>query len=102
MSPSAFVRVATLTFQQSKSMPRVGAGKNPLAGFALGFLFGPFGVGLYLGSFADFAITLFLVIVGSVFTAGIAAPVLWCLCGAWAAVRIKNSNQALGGHSTLS
>lgn len=89
---SAYAHVVKHAFEHSKDMPSVGPGKNALVAFAAGFLFGPFGVGIYLRSAGDFFITLTLVILGSVMTAGIAAPVLWMLCGAWAAVRVKNSN----------
>ena len=62
-----------------------------MVGFVLGFLFGPFGVGLYLQSGRDFVITSLFVVFGSVVTGGIAAPVLWCICGGWAFVRIRNT-----------
>jgi hypothetical protein len=88
-----FAHAVGTTFKQSKSMPPVGHGKNPIIGFAMGFLFGPFGVGLYLKSVGDFVITLGIVLAGSALTVGVVAPLLWMLCGAWAFVRISNSNQ---------
>jgi hypothetical protein len=80
-------------FEHSKSMHKVGVGKSPLVAFVAGFLFGPFGLGLYLRSWADCFIPLTLIIIGSVFTAGIATPLLWMLCGAWGWVRVSNSNK---------
>ncbi len=87
-----FTHAVGTAFKQSKSMTPVGIGKNPLVGFAMGFLFGPFGVGLYLKSVGDFVITLCIVLAGTFLTVGVAAPILWVLCGAWAFVRISNSN----------
>lgn len=94
MSNANFTRAVGLTFKQAKNMAPVAKGKNPFVGFAVGFLFGPIGVGLYLQSAADFALALAMVLLGAFFTAGIAAPVFWCLCGAWAFVRIRHSNAA--------
>lgn len=87
-----FTHAVGTAFKQSKSMTPVGIGKNPLVGFAMGFLFGPFGVGLYLKSVGDFVITLCIVLAGTFLTVGVAAPILWVLCGVWAFVRISNSN----------
>lgn len=92
MSNVAFSGAVRHVFKQSKTMPPVASGRNPLVGFAMGFLFGPFGVGLYLKSFGDFFLTLALVLGGTVVSGGVAAPVLWCVCGAWAFVRIRDSN----------
>lgn len=93
MSNAHFAHAVSSAFKQSKNMAPVGEGKNALVAFAMGFLFGPFGVGLYLKSFGDFAMTLTLVIGGSVLTAGVGAPVFWLLCGAWAYVRVQNSKR---------
>jgi|CXWL01.1.fsa_nt_gi hypothetical protein len=105
MSNVVFSRAVGQAFKQSKGMPPVGKGKNPLVGFALGFLFGPFGVGLYLQSFGDFFVTLAIVLGGTFVTGGVAAPILWVTSGAWAYVRIKNSNNPpseppIGGSAT--
>ena len=56
-------------------------GKSKLAALFAGFLFGPFGVGLYLGSIVDFVMSLGLVVFGLLMTVGIGAPVFWALCG---------------------
>lgn len=93
MSAHHFAHIVTHAFSSSSQMTPVGAGKNALVGFVAGFLFGPIGVGLYLGSAADFALSLGMVLLGSIMTAGLGAPVFWCLCGAWAYTRIKNSNR---------
>ena len=92
MSNAVFSQAVRGAFKQSKGMPPVGNGKNPLVGFAMGFLFGPFGVGGYLRSWGDFFLTLTIVLGGTFVTGGVAAPVLWCICGAWAYTRIRNSN----------
>ncbi len=92
MSNVAFSGAVRQAFKQSKDMPPVGQGKNPLVGFALGFCFGPIGVGAYLKSWGDFFLTLTIVLGGTFVTGGVAAPVLWCICGAWAYSRIRNSN----------
>lgn len=93
MSNIVFSNAVRQAFKQSNGMPPVAKGKNPLVGFAMGFLFGPIGVGLYLKSWGDFFLTLTIVLVGSFVTAGVAAPVLWCVSGAWAYKRIHDSNK---------
>ncbi|MFO0831529.1 MAG: hypothetical protein U0637_06770 [Phycisphaerales bacterium] len=95
MSNVAFSGAVRQVFKQSKNMPPVGKGKNPLVGFAMGFCFGPFGVGAYLRSWGDFFVTLAIVLGGTFVTGGVAAPVLWCICGAFAYTRIRNSNSPL-------
>ena len=93
MSNIVFSNAVRQAFKQSNGMPPVAKGKNPLVGFAMGFLFGPFGVGLYLKSWGDFFLTLTIVLVGTFVTGGVAAPVLWCVSGAWAYKRIHDSNK---------
>ncbi|MGH7243431.1 MAG: hypothetical protein ACREJD_08455 [Phycisphaerales bacterium] len=92
MSNQEFGHLVRHAFKESKNMNPVGAGKNAFVAFFAGFLFGPIGVGIYLGSFVDFILSLGMVIAGSIMTAGIGAPVFWALCGAWAAARVRNSN----------
>lgn len=97
MSNSHFAHAVGHAFREAKGMPPVGSGKNPLIGFVMGFFFGPIGVGLYLRSVGDFFLSLAMVLMGAFFTAGLATPVFWVLCGAWAYTRIKNSNEQQGG-----
>jgi hypothetical protein len=78
--------------KESKHMSRL-QGKNALVAFFVGFLFGPFGVGVYLRSWPDFIVTLGLVLAGTVMTAGVGAPAFWVLCGVWAANRVTRSNR---------
>jgi hypothetical protein len=92
MSNVAFSRAIGHAFKQSKDMPPVPKGKNPLIGFAMGFLLGPAGVAIYLRSVGDGLLTLAMVLLGTFFTAGFAAPIAWALCGCWCYVRIRNSN----------
>lgn len=92
-----FGHVVGTAFKQSRSMAPVGSGRSAIVAFFAGFLFGPFGVGIYLKSFADFIVLMGLVLLGSVFTVGVAAPVLWVLCGAWGATRVNQANKALPG-----
>lgn len=84
-------------FRESKNMAPVASGKSAIVAFFAGFLFGPFGVGLYLWSFADFIVLLGLVILGSVVTVGVGAPVLWIMSGAWGAMRVNQANKASPG-----
>lgn len=93
MSAQHFAHLVKHAFTESKDLAPVGTGKNALVGFAAGFLFGPIGVGLYLGSMTDFILSLAMVLLGAIMTAGLAAPIFWCLCGAWAYTRIRNSNR---------
>ncbi len=94
MSNVHFVHAASHLFKHSKTMPSVGSGKSPLLAFIMGFVFGPLGVGLYLRSPLDGFLSLCMVLIGAFLTVGIGAPVFWCLCGAWAAVRVHNANKA--------
>lgn len=86
-----FTHVVSHAFREAKHMPGVGAGKSAVVAFFAGFLLGPLGVGLYLRSLGDFVVTLGLVVVGSMLTVGVGAPVFWALCGAWAAYRVSSS-----------
>ncbi len=63
-------------------------------GFALGCLFGPFGVGIYLRSWLDFFVIIAGVVVAAVLViraeasaVGNLVPILW---GFWAMMRIKH------------
>ncbi len=94
MSNAHYAHAVGQVFKRAKDMPAVGKGKNPMVGFIMGFAFGPLGVGLYLGSFADFVLSLTMVLLGAFVTAGVGAPAFWALCGFWAYTRIRNSNAA--------
>lgn len=83
--------------KESRKMAPVGAGKSPLVAFVVGFLFGPIGAGIYLGSFADFAMLLGVILAGAFLTAGFAAPVAWVFSGVWAAHRVNQSNKGRHG-----
>lgn len=77
-------------------MAPVPEGKSAIVAFFAGFLFGPFGVGLYLRSWSDFIVLIGLMFLGTMMTVGIGAPVFWALCGAWGATRVNQSNKLLG------
>lgn len=87
-----YIHAVGQCLKQSKRLAPVSRGKSPPVAFLMGFLFGPIGVGLYLRSFTDFAVSGAMVVAGSMLTVGIGAPLFWCLCGLWAAVRVANSN----------
>lgn len=78
-------------FRESKHLTPVPPGRSAFAAFFAGFLFGPFGTGVYLRSWTDFFVPLGLIFAGTFLTAGLGAPVFWMLCGAWGAVRVRNS-----------
>lgn len=69
--------------------------KSPLVAFVLGFLFGPFGVGIYTRSWMDFFVCLVAVLCITVGTGGCAALFAWCLAGAYGALRVHFSNEKL-------
>ena len=92
MSNLHFTNLVQHAFKESKNMAPVGKGKTPLVGFMAGFLFGPIGVGVYLGSMPDFVMSLGMVIVGTLMTVTVGAPFFWVLCGVWAYMRIRHSN----------
>jgi len=73
--------------------PPLKSPKNPFIAFAMGFLFGPFGAGLYLGSWFDFFALLSVLLLATCGSAGVAAPVFWCFCGLWAAIRAHSFNK---------
>lgn len=81
-----FVRLVGDALNESKNMKPV-RDRSPLVAFFAGFLFGPFGVGLYLRSWGDFIVSLGLVVLGTMMTAGLGAPFFWVLCGVWGAAR---------------
>jgi hypothetical protein len=66
--------------------------KNPLLAFLAGFMFGPIGAGLYLGSWFDFLALMAILLLASCGTAGVAAPVAWSFSGIWAGIRASSSN----------
>lgn len=88
-------QVVSSAFRASEKMPPVAAGKSAIVAFFAGFLFGPFGVGLYLRSWSDFIVLFGLIFLGSFMTVGVGAPVFWMLCGAWGAARVNRSNKHL-------
>lgn len=90
MNNRHFNEVVHHALREAKTMAPT-QGKNPLVAFFAGFLFGPFGVGGYLRSWSDFFVSLGLVILGSLMTAGVGAPFVWVLCGLWGATRAAGS-----------
>jgi len=90
----SYGHVVGRAFRDAKQLPPKGRGKSAVLAFVLGVLFGPFGVGLYLESWADFFIPFLLVVAGSVMTVGVGAPVFWMLCGAWGAWRVALANKS--------
>jgi hypothetical protein len=90
-----FVQIVGHAFREAEKMPSVGAGKNALVAFFAGVVLGPFGVGLYLRSWLDFIVLFGLLVIGSLTTVGVGAPVFWLLSGAWGYMRVKRANRAL-------
>lgn len=66
-----------------------GRGKKPWLAFALGFLLGPVGIGLYLRSLMDALLLLCIDLV--LFTIGgdDIAPIMWLVGGLWGFVRVR-------------
>lgn len=89
----SYGRAVGRAFSQADRLPSVGRGKSAVAAFVIGFMFGPFGLALYLKSWYDLFIPLVLIIGGAVVTAGVAAPLLWMLTGAWGAWRVVIANR---------
>lgn len=75
----------------AKNGPPVKPGKSPVLAFFAGFFFGPIGSGIYLESWQDFFVPLLILIIASVCTGGIAAPLAWMFCGLYAAGRCSES-----------
>lgn len=78
----------------AKNGPPIKPGKTAGGAFLAGFLFGPFGTGIYLESFEDFFVPMFILIVATFLTAGIAAPVAWMFSGVYGASRVNESKAA--------
>lgn len=93
MSNKHFGHLVEHAFEESKNMTPVSEGKSAMAAFFAGFLFGPFGVGIYLRSWGDFIMSLGLVVGGTIMATGLGAPIFWILCGIWAAARVSNSRK---------
>jgi hypothetical protein len=79
-------------------MEPLGSRKNPFIAFAMGFLFGCLGVGLYLWSWKDFFYSLLVIIVFVVLFLptgpfeALAIPIGFTVVGAYAAYRAHCSN----------
>lgn len=75
--------------------PFPGYGKSPVLGFVLGFLLGPFGIGIFLRSLVDFGLSfgMCMVLVGAFEMK--AAPICWVACGVWVVVRIKRDTRRM-------
>lgn len=84
-------QVVAHAFKEAKHLKPVRPGKSACVGFIVGVLFGPIGTGVYLGRWVDFFVPLALIVIRSVMTIGLAAPVCWLLCGLWGATRATTS-----------
>ncbi len=74
--------------------PFPGRGKSAVLGFVIGFFLGPIGVGFFLKSFVDFALSLFAVIALVLFMGASETSQLlgWLLAGLWVVGRIHLDN----------
>jgi len=77
-----------------------GVGKSPLLGFILGFFFGVFGVGIYLRSVVDFALSLMLCMALIGMAPNLATWLCPILCGLWVVGRIAFDTRRAGGGAT--
>lgn len=96
MSKNHLAHSATHTVSEKlpelcKGLPPLSEDKNPRIAAILGVLFGPFGIGFYFKSGADFAICLAILIFLSL--TGVLAPVGWIIAGAYGYHRAKESNK---------
>lgn len=71
--------------------PASGYGKSPAMGFLVGFAFGPVGVGVFLRSVVDFALSLVMCLIVICLVDSYAGPICWMACGIWVVVRMKQS-----------
>lgn len=69
--------------------PSGGYSKSPAMGFLIGFFFGPLGVGLFLRSLLDFALSLIMCLAVIGLVDGYTAPICWAACGIWVVARMK-------------
>jgi hypothetical protein len=76
-----------------KNGPKLKTPKSPVIAFIMGFMFGPVGVGLYLGSFYDVAVPMGILVVVTLCSGGIAAPIGWTFSGLWGAIRAHATKQ---------
>lgn len=67
--------------------------KNVLTAAVVGFLFGPIGIGIYMGSWRDF-FTCLIVLVLLLFTVAL-APIGWIFSAVYGGYRVWTSNQNL-------
>ncbi len=78
--------------------------KSPVIAFVMGFLFGCFGVGLYLWSWKDFFFSLLVVVLFVLLFLptgpfeAFALPIGFLVVGCYAAYRASCSNERLLGH----
>lgn len=71
------------------------ARKNPVIAFLLGFLFGPFGSGWYMGTWKDFGVAFLMLVVFMIVFPGVGVLAGWIFSGVYAAIRVHFSNQKL-------
>lgn len=66
-----------------------GRGKKPWLAFALGFLLGPIGIGLYLRSLMDALLLLCIDLVLFAIGGNDIAPIMWLVGGLWGFLRVR-------------
>jgi hypothetical protein len=79
------------TVEVVKDMEPLKDKKNPFTAAAIGFFFGPFGIGLYFGSWKDFFLCLGVLIL-LMFTVAL-TPVGWLFSAAYGFYRATTSNE---------
>lgn len=76
-----------------EKMPPLKKQKNPALAAAIGFLFGPFGIGIYFASWQDFFVCLGLLIVLFVTIPGLGAVPGWLFSAGYGLYRAIKSNE---------
>ena len=77
-------------------LPPLKEGKSPFTAGIMGFLFGPFGIGLYFKSWLDFGICFAILVILAM--TGVLAPVGWMLAAVYGIIRAKASNKKRAEH----
>jgi hypothetical protein len=83
-------------FSSIKNEAPLNGKKHPVIAFAVGFLFGPFGIALYFQSWKELLNCLVMLVIACFALPGVGAIVGWLAAGVYGAYRAYTSNEKLG------
>lgn len=85
-----FFHFTHMVHQAMENMPKLKTHKDPTVAAVVGLLFGPFGIGLYFRSWADFVVLLLLIIILGIMIPGVGAIGAWIFAAIWGYARASH------------